>query len=107
MIGTITWHFHDCVILPDGDELCPHPMVREYENLETLLASIKQLQHRPFVTPDYILVEYHGYIFNVTHEDKMKEFNNFLYSEKLQLANEWLIRQVRDVSGDDSMGCIS
>ena len=31
--------------------------------------------------PDYILVEYHGYVFNVAVEDSMKEFSDFLANE--------------------------
>lgn len=45
-----------------------------------MLNDIKRLQH-PFVEPDYILVEYHGYVFNVTNEDSMKEFSDFLANE--------------------------
>lgn len=71
MIGTLTWHF----------QTYEHAMYKEYENLETMLNDIKRLQHRPFVTPDYILVEYHGYVFNVTVEDSMKEFSDFLANE--------------------------
>lgn len=99
MIGTITWHFHNCVIICNDEDKCTHAMYKEYENLEMLLKEIKALQHRPFVTPDYILVEYHGYVFNVTDENNMKEFTDFLNHEKLQLANEWLGRLVREVYG--------
>ena len=63
------------------------------------MIDIKCLQHRPFVEPDYILVEYHGHVFNVTDENNMKEFTDFLDHEKLQLANEWLGRLVREVYG--------
>ena len=71
MIGTLTWHF----------QTYEHAMYKEYENLETMLNAIKRLQHRLFVKPDYILVEYHGYVFNVTVEDSMKEFSDFLANE--------------------------
>ena len=84
MIGTLTWHFHNCVIIHNDEDICPHvthAMYKEYENLEKMLIDIKCLQHRPFVEPDYILVEYHGYVFNVTDEDSMKEFSDFLANE--------------------------
>lgn len=71
MIGTLTWHF----------QTYEHAMYKEYENLEIMLNVIKKLQHHPFVEPDYILVEYHGYVFNVTVEDSMKEFSDFLANE--------------------------
>ena len=95
MIGTITWHFHNCVIICNEEDKCTHAMYKEYENLEMLLNEIKRLQHRPFVEPDYILVEYHGYVFNVT--DNINEFENFLNHEKLEAANEWLIKKVHEV----------
>ena len=84
MIGTLTWHFHNCVIIRNEEDICPHvthAIYKEYENLEIMLNDIKRLQHRPFVEPDYILVEYHGYVFNVTNEDSMKEFSDFLANE--------------------------
>ena len=80
MIGTLIWHFHNCVIRNEED-ICPHTVYKEYENLEIMLNDIKRLQHRPFVKPDYILVEYHGYVFNVTVENSMKEFSDFLANE--------------------------
>lgn len=73
MIGTITWHFQKFV----------HAMYKEYENLETMLNAIKRLQHRLFVIPAYILVEYHGYVFNVTDEDSLNKFHDFLTHEAL------------------------
>lgn len=97
MIGTLTWHFHNCVVICNEEDTCEHAIYKEYENLETMLNDIKRLQHRPFVEPDYILVEYHGYVFNVTDEDNMDKFNEFLNHEKLEAANEWLIREVREV----------
>ena len=60
MIGTLTWHFHNCVTIGTELDKCEHAVYREYENLEIMLHDIKRLQHRPFVEPDYILVEYHG-----------------------------------------------
>lgn len=99
MIGTLTWHFHNCVTIGTELDKCEHAVYREYENLEIMLHDIRKLQHRPFVEPDYILVEYHGYVFNVTDEDNMNEFIDFLNHEKLQLANEWLGRLVREVYG--------
>lgn len=81
MIGTLIWHFHNCVVICNDEDKCTHAMYREYENLEIMLNDIKRLQHRPFVKPDYILVEYHGYVFNVTVEDSMKEFSDFLANE--------------------------
>jgi hypothetical protein len=95
MIGTITWHFQNCVIICNDEDKCTHAMYKEYENLEILLNDIKRLQHRPFVEPDYILVEYHGYVFNVT--DDMKELNDFLNHEKLEAANEWLLKELREL----------
>lgn len=83
MIGTLTWHFQKFVIVGTESDTCAHAMYREYENLEKMLKAIKALQHHPFVTPDYILVEYHGYVFNVTVEDSMKEFSDFLTHEAL------------------------
>ena len=80
MIGTLTWYFHNCVICNYEDK-CTHAVYKEYENLEMLLKAIKALQHRPFVIPAYILVEYHGYVFNVIVEDSMKEFSDFLANE--------------------------
>lgn len=97
MIGTLTWHFHNCVVICNEEDTCEHAIYKEYENLETMLNDIKRLQHRPFVEPDYILVEYHGYVFNVTDEDNMDKFNEFLNHEKLEAANEWLVREVREV----------
>lgn len=97
MIGTLTWHFHNCVIICNEEDKCTHAIYKEYENLETMLNDIKRLQHRPFVEPDYILVEYHGYVFNVT--DNINEFENFLNHEKLEAANEWLIKKVHEVYG--------
>ena len=84
MIGTLTWHFHNCVIIRNEEDIyqhVTHAIYKEYENLEIMLNDIKRLQHRPFVEPDYILVEYHGYVFNVTNEDSMKEFSDFLANE--------------------------
>ena len=83
MIGTLTWHFQKFVIVGTESDTCAHAMYREYVNLEKMLKAIKALQHHPFVTPDYILVEYHGYVFNVTVEDSMKEFSDFLTHEAL------------------------
>lgn len=80
MIGTITWHFQKFIIGTESDT-CVHAMYKEYENLETMLNDIKRLQHRPFVIPDYILVEYHGCVFNVT--DNINDLNDFLNHEKL------------------------
>ena len=106
MIGTITWHFHNCVVICNDEATCTHAMFKEYENLETLLHDIKGLQKRPFVTPDYILVEYHGYVFNVTNENQMYEFHDFLANEAIQLAKEIVLREVNNESGDSDMGCI-
>ncbi len=106
MIGTLTWHFNNCVVICNDEATCEHAIYKEYENLEMLLKDIKSLQHRPFVTPDYILVEYHGYVFNVTDENQMDEFNAFLTSEALQLAKEVLRRKVLDGIRDSSMRCI-
>ena len=85
MIGTLIWHFHNCVVIRNEEirneeDTCVHAIYKEYEKLETMLNDIKRLQH-PFVEPDYILVEYHGYVFNVTNEDSMKEFSDFLANE--------------------------
>lgn len=89
MIGTLTWHF----------QTCEHAMYKEYENLETMLNAIKRLQHRLFVIPSYILVEYHGYVFNVTDEANMDKFRTFLASEELESANKWLVNEVHEVYG--------
>lgn len=97
MIGTLTWHFHNCVVIGNNEDTCEHAIYKEYENLEIMLKDIKSLQHRPFVEPDYILVEYHGYVFNVTEENQMDEFNNFLNHEKLESANVWLEKLVKEV----------
>ena len=94
MIGTLTWHFHNCVVICNEEDTCEHAVYREYENLEKLLKDIKGLQHRKFVTADYILVEYHGYVFNVT--DDMNELNDFINHEKLEDANKWLVNEVND-----------
>ena len=93
MIGTLTWHFQ----LKMHFQTYEHAMYKEYENLETMLNDIKRLQHRPFVELDYILVEYHGYVFNVT--DNINDLNNFINHEKLEAANEWLVKEVREVYG--------
>lgn len=95
MIGTLTWHFHNCVVICNEEDTCEHAIYKEYDNLEIMLNEIKRLQHRPFVEPDYILVEYHGYVFNVT--DNINEFENFLNHEKLEAANEWLVKKVHEV----------
>lgn len=68
MIGTLTWHFHNCVISNEED-ICPHAVYKEYENLEIMLNDIKRLQHRPFDKPDYILVEFNGIIYDVSKPD--------------------------------------
>lgn len=73
--------FKKFVIVGTESDTCEHVMYKEYENLEKMLNAIKRLQHRPFVIPSYILVEYHGYVFNVTVEDSMKEFSDFLANE--------------------------
>lgn len=99
MIGTLTWHFHNCVVICNEEDTCEHAIYKEYENLEIMLNDIKRLHHRPFVEPDYILVEYHGYVFNVTDEDSMKEFKDFLTHESLEAANEWLVKLVHEVYG--------
>lgn len=99
MIGTLTWHFHNCVVIGTKEDTCEHAIYKEYKNLEMMLKDIKSLQHRPFVTPDYILVEYHGYVFNVTDENNLDEFNNFLNHEKLESANVWLEKLVHEVYG--------
>lgn len=83
MIGTITWHFQKFVIVGTESDTCAHAMYKEYENLETMLNAIKRLQHRLFVIPAYILVEYHGYVFNVTDEDSLNKFHDFLTHEAL------------------------
>ena len=100
MIGTITWHFHNRVLIHNFEDIsshATHAMYKEYKNLEKMLKAIKALQHHPFVTPDYILVEYHGYVFNVT--DNINDLNNFINHEKLEAANEWLVKEVREVYG--------
>lgn len=97
MLATLTWHFINCVTIGTEHDKCEHAMYREYENLEMMLHDINGLHHRPFVTPAYILVEYHGYVFNVTDEDNMNEFKDFLNHEKLESANEWLGRLLKDV----------
>ena len=81
MIGTLTWYFHNRVVSCNEEDTCVHAIYKEYENLEIMLNNIKRLQHCPFVVPDYILVEYYGYVFNVTNEDSMKEFSDFLANE--------------------------
>lgn len=83
MIGTLTWHFQKFVIVGTESDTCAHAMYKEYENLETMLNAIKRLQHCPFVIPAYILVEYHGYVFNVTVEDSLNKFHDFLTHEAL------------------------
>lgn len=86
MIGTLTWHFHNNVLIHNYEDICQHvthAIYKEYENLEIMLNDIKRLQHRPFVEPDYILVEYHGYVFNVTDEDSLNKFHDFLTHEAL------------------------
>ena len=97
MIGTLTWHFHNCVVIGTKEDTCEHAIYKEYENLEMMLKDIKSLQHRPFVEADYILVEYHGYVFNVTEENQMDEFNSFLASEAIKSAEKWLGKLVREV----------
>lgn len=59
----------------------PYPNVCEFNNVKNLRYKIIDLQYFLY-RPDYILVEYHGYVFNVTDEDSMKEFSDFL-------TNEW------------------
>ena len=93
MIGTITWHFKNCVIIGSDQDTCEHAMVKEYENLDVLLKDIESLQHRPFVTPDYILVEYHGNLFNVTTLNDMVEFHQFLATETLKRTRDFLERE--------------
>lgn len=100
MIGTITWHFINCVTILSEQDKCEHAMYGEYESLEMMLHDIRGLQHRPFVTPDYILVEYHGYVFNVTDENQMDEFHSFLANEAIKSVSEWLGREVREVNDE-------
>lgn len=83
MIGTITWHFQNRVVIYNEEDKCEHAMYKEYENLEKMLNAIKRLQHCPFVIPAYILVEYHGYVFNVIDEDSLNKFHDFLTHEAL------------------------
>lgn len=83
MIGTLTWHFQNCVVICNEEDKCEHALYKEYENLEKMLNAIKRLQHRPFIIPAYILVEYHGYVFNVTDEDSLNKFHDFLTHEAL------------------------
>lgn len=83
MIGTLTWHFYNHVVICNEEDKCEHAMYKEYENLEKMLNAIKRLQHCPFVIPAYILVEYHGYVFNVTDEDSLNKFHDFLTHEAL------------------------
>ena len=99
MIGTLTWHFHNCVVIGTEQDTCEHAIYKEYDNLEIMLNAIKRLQHRPFVEADYILAEYHGYVFNVTDEANMDEFHTFLSHEALEAANKWLVKEVREVYG--------
>ena len=49
MIGTITWHFHNHVIICNDEDKCTHAMCKEYDNLEIMLHDIKRLQHWTFV----------------------------------------------------------
>lgn len=107
MIGTLTWHFHNCVIICNDEDKCTHAIYKEYENLEIMLKDIKSLQHRPFVDADYILVEYHGYVFNVTDEDNMDEFHSFLADEAIQLAKEIVLRKALDDTRDSSLDSIN
>lgn len=58
----------------------PYPNVCEFNNVKNLRYKIIDLQYFLY-RPDYILVEYHGYVFNVTVEDSMKEFSDFLANE--------------------------
>lgn len=58
----------------------PYPNVNEYNDITTLRSKIIDLQYFLY-RPDYILVEYHGYVFNMTNEDSMKEFSDFLANE--------------------------
>ena len=58
----------------------PYPNVFEYNDMTMLRSKIIDLQYFLY-RPDYILVEYHGYVFNVTDEDSMKEFSDFLANE--------------------------
>lgn len=43
MIGTLTWHFHNCVVNYNDEDKCTHAMYREYDNLEIMLHDIKRL----------------------------------------------------------------
>lgn len=97
MIGTLTWHFQNRVIIGTESDTYEHAMYKEYENLEKMLNAIKRLQHCPFIIPAYILVEYHGYVFNVTDEANMDKFRTFLASEELESANEWLLKELREI----------
>ena len=72
------------------------PHVIEYTDMNKMRSKISDLQYFMY-KPDYILVEFNGYVFNVTNENQMDEFYNFLNHEKMQLADEWLGRLVREV----------
>lgn len=58
----------------------PYPNVNEYNDITMLRSKIIDLQYFLY-RPAYILIEYHGYVFNVTVEDSMKEFSDFLANE--------------------------
>ncbi len=63
MIGTLTWHFYNCVTIGIDEDKCEHAVYREYENLEIMLHDIRKLQHRPFVEPDYDNeIKFHEYL---------------------------------------------
>lgn len=60
----------------------PYPNVNEYNDITILRSKIIDLQYFLY-RPDYILVEYHGYVFNVTDEDSLNKFHDFLTHEAL------------------------
>ena len=46
MIGTLTWHFHNCVLIRNEEDTCDHAMYKEYKNLEMMLNEKDLPKHR-------------------------------------------------------------
>ena len=43
MIGTLTWHFHNCVVIGTEQDTCEHAIYKEYDNLEIMLTQQSQV----------------------------------------------------------------
>ena len=80
------------------------PHVAEFTNIKKMRSRISDLQYFMF-KPDYILVEFNGYIYDVTNpsSDKVKDvlriIDEWIEHDSLEASNKWLVNEVREVYG--------